>query len=86
MQVPAGMVFGVPLGISFFGTAFSEPVLIKLASGFEAATRIRAKNLPTFAPTTPYNNIQGTTLRKRPRNAAPMVPMPDADKKIPRHL
>jgi amidase len=86
VQVPAGMVFGVPLGISFFGTAFSEPVLIKLASGFEAATRIRAKNLPTFAPMTPYNNIQGTTLRKRPRKAAPTVPMPDADKKIPRHL
>jgi amidase len=86
VQVPAGMVFGVPLGISFFGTAFSEPVLIKLASGFEAATRIRAKNLPTFAPTTPYNNIQGTTLRKPPRKAAPMAPMPDADKKKPRHM
>jgi amidase len=86
VQVPAGMVFGVPLGISFFGTAFSEPVLIKLASGFEAATRIRAKNLPTFAPMTPYNNIQGTTLRKSPRKAAPMAPMPDADKKTPHHL
>jgi amidase len=86
VQVPAGMVFGVPLGISFFGTAFSEPVLIKLASGFEAATRIRAKNLPTFAPTTPYSNIQGTTLRKRPRKPAPMAPMPDTEKKIPRHL
>jgi amidase len=86
VQVPAGMVFGVPLGISFFGTAFSEPVLIKLASGFEAATRIRAKNLPTFAPTTPYSNIQGTTLGKRPRKAAPMAPMPDTEKKIPRHL
>jgi amidase len=86
VQVPAGMVFGVPLGISFFGTAFSEPTLIKLASGFEAATRIRAKNLPTFAPMTPYNNIQGTTLRKPPRNAAPMAPMTDADKKKPRHL
>src|SRR5205085_792442 len=36
VQVPAGMVFGAPLGISFFGTAFSEPKLIKLASGFEA--------------------------------------------------
>ncbi|HWS61866.1 MAG TPA: amidase [Steroidobacteraceae bacterium] len=86
VQVPAGMVFGVPLGISFFGTAFSEPTLIKLASGFEAATRIRAKNLPTFAPMTPYNNIQGTTLRKPPRKAAPMAPMPDADKKKPHHL
>jgi amidase len=86
VQVPAAMVFGVPLGISFFGTAFSEPVLIKLASGFEAATRIRAKNLPTFAPSTPYNNIQGTTLRKPPRKAAPMAPMPDADKRKPHHL
>src|SRR6266403_398920 len=59
VQVPAGMVFGVPLGISFFGTAFSEPTLIKLASGYEAATRIRAKNLPTFAPTVPFDHIQG---------------------------
>src|SRR5256886_7518378 len=36
VQVPAGEVFGVPLGISFFGTAFSEPKLIKLASGYES--------------------------------------------------
>ncbi len=86
VQVPAGMVFGVPLGISFFGTAFSEPTLIKLASGFEAATRIRAKNLPTFAPMTPSNSIQGTTLRKSPHKTAPMAPKPDADKKVPRHL
>src|SRR5882762_4386005 len=72
VQVPAGIVFGVPLGISFFGTAFSEPTLIKLASGFEAATKIRGKNLPTFAPMTPSNNIQGTTLRKS-HKAAPTV-------------
>jgi amidase len=70
VQVPAGMVFGVPLGISFFGTAFSEPTLIKLASGFEAVTQVRANNLPTFAPTVPFNNIQGTAL-KRPRHATP---------------
>jgi amidase len=62
IQVPAGMTFGAPLGISFFGTAFSEPTLIKLASGFEAVTKIRAHNLPTFAPTVPFNNIAGTTL------------------------
>ena len=86
VQVPAGIVFGVPLGISFFGTAFSEPTLIKLASGFEAATKIRAKNLPTFAPTIPSNNIQGTTLQKRPHKAAPMAPLPDAEKKTPHHL
>ena len=62
MQVPAGAIFGIPLGISFFGTAFSEPTLIKLASGFEAATHARAKNLPTFAPTIPDDHINGTTL------------------------
>ena len=62
VQVPAGAVFGIPLGISFFGTAFSEPTLIKLASGFEAATHARAKNLPTFAPTIPDDHINGTTL------------------------
>ncbi len=59
VQVPAGMVFGVPLGISFFGTAFSEPTLIKLASGYEAATQVRAHNLPTFAATAPFDHIQG---------------------------
>jgi len=63
VQVPAGMAFGVPLGVSFFGTAFSEPKLIKLASGFEAVTQVRAHNLPTFAPTVPFNNIAGTTLK-----------------------
>jgi amidase len=63
VQVPAGMVHGVPLGVSFFGTAFSEPTLIKLASGFEAVTQIRAHNLPTFAATVPFDHIKGTTLK-----------------------
>jgi amidase len=68
IQVPAGMVFGVPLGISFFGTAFSEPTLIKLASGYEAFTKVRARNLPTFSPTVPFTNVGGTTL---PASRAP---------------
>src|SRR5205823_2858002 len=59
VQVPAGEVFGVPLGISFFGTAFSEPKLIKLASGYEAFTHARAHNLPTFAATVPFDHIKG---------------------------
>jgi amidase len=63
VQVPADMVFGLPFGISFLGTAFSEPKLIQLASGFEAATQVRRKNPPTFAPTMPSNNITGTTPR-----------------------
>jgi amidase len=84
VQVPAGTVFGAPLGISFFGTAFSEPTLIRLASGFEATTRVRAKNLPTFARTLPFNNIQGTTLTKPPRRA-PMAPA-DPSRRTPRTL
>jgi amidase len=71
VQVPAGAVFGIPLGVSFFGTAFSEPTLIKLASGFEAATHFRAQNLPTFAPTVPDTNIAGTTLKRPKRNYPP---------------
>jgi amidase len=62
VQVPAGIVHGMPLGISFFGTAFSEPTLIKLASGFEAVTQVRAHNPPTFPNTAPSTNIQGTTI------------------------
>ena len=84
VQVPAGMVFGVPLGISFFGTAFSEPELIKLASGFEAATQVRAHNLPTFAPTVPFSNIQGTTVTRPTRHAAPVKPVTTT--KMPHHL
>jgi amidase len=63
VQVPAGIAFGVPMGVSFFGTAFSEPTLIKLASGFEAVTQVRAHNLPTFAPTVPFDHIAGTKLK-----------------------
>jgi amidase len=59
VQVPAGNVFGVPIGISFFGTAFSEPTLIKLASGYEAATHARIRNLPTFASTVPFDHVRG---------------------------
>jgi amidase len=77
--------YGVPLGISFFGTAFSEPTLIKLASGFEAATQVRAHNLPTFAATAPFTNVQGTTLVK-PRHAAAAPAATDKAKKVPHHL
>jgi hypothetical protein len=76
---------GVPFGISFFGTAFSKPVLIKLASGFEAFTQARAKNLPNFAPTVPDDNIAGTTLTRPTRRAAATAPTANATK-VPHHL
>ena len=92
VQVPAGVVFGVPLGISFFGTAFSEPTLIKLASGYEAATQVRAHNLPTFAATVPFDHIAGTTPSSKAAAsnapvAAPAAPVRAAKgPRMPRHL
>jgi len=48
VTVPAGFVFGMPVGISFFGRAWSEPVLIRLAYAFEQATKVR--KAPKFLP------------------------------------
>jgi amidase len=41
ITVPAGKVRGLPVGISLFGPAWSEPVLLRLAFAFEQATRHR---------------------------------------------
>ena len=65
IQVPAANIYGIPFGVSFFGTAFSEPTLIKLASGFEAVTQERSKNLPTFVASLPDTNVDGTTLTRK---------------------
>ena len=99
VQVPAGMVEGIPLGVSFFGTAFSEPKLIKLASGLEAVTQVRANNLPTFAQTVPFDRIAGTTLKppqqrnlvlpggnQAPAGAKSRTAPQGQEKRRPRHL
>ena len=49
ITVPAGFAFGLPVGVSFFGAAWSEPTLIRVAYAFEQATR--ARRVPAFAPT-----------------------------------
>ncbi|MDQ6653519.1 MAG: amidase [Acidobacteriota bacterium] len=41
ITVPAGYVFGLPVGMSFFSAAWSEPKLIKYAYAFEQATKAR---------------------------------------------
>jgi amidase len=48
ITVPAGYIHGLPVGISFFGLAYSEPVLLKLSFAFEQATRFRRP--PKFLP------------------------------------
>jgi amidase len=49
ITVPAGQVLGLPMGISFFGRAFSEPTLLRLAFAFEQGTKARI--VPRFLPT-----------------------------------
>ena len=49
INVTAGSLSGLPVGISFFGRAWSEPTLIKFAYSFEQATK--ARQTPRFLPT-----------------------------------
>jgi amidase len=54
LTVPAGYVFGLPVGISFVGTAWSEGLLLQLGYAFEQARQ------PRKAPTYPRSvNVPG---------------------------
>jgi amidase len=41
ITVPAGYIFGLPVGLSFFSKAWQEPLLLKLAYAFEQASKVR---------------------------------------------
>jgi amidase len=49
INVPAGFIFGLPVGVSFFGRAWSEPALLKIAYGFEQL--VKARQAPQFLET-----------------------------------
>jgi len=48
INVTAGYLWGLPVGISFFGRAWSEPTLLRIAYSFEQMTKARQK--PRFLP------------------------------------
>lgn len=49
VTVPAGEMFGLPIGVSFVGRAWSDAKLLALAADFEA--QMRARQSPQFLPT-----------------------------------
>jgi amidase len=53
ITVPAGYAFGLPVGISFIGRAWSDALLIKLAYAYEQATKHRRP--PTLSATAYLN-------------------------------
>jgi amidase len=68
INVPAGRALGLPIGISFMGTAFSEPTLIKLASGFEAVTRAhqRPEFIESWSPPGTESSVDAVVTPSRP--------------------
>jgi amidase len=65
VQVPAGFAYGLPIGVSFMGRAYSEPTLIKIASGFEHV--VQARRAPRFDATIPARD-EAILARRRTKH------------------
>jgi len=61
ITVPAGFISGLPIGLSFFASAYSEPTLIKLAYSFEQATK--ARHAPEFLPSVKTASFGSSTQK-----------------------
>lgn len=70
VNVPMGQALGLPVGISFMASAFSEPTLIKLASGFEHV--VNARIVPQLPATLPLGNVSGVPLTRHQSKAHDM--------------
>ena len=70
VTVPGGSVFGLPVGVSFFGRAWSEPGLLALAYALEQATQRRRS--PEFVPgdSSAGTLTRGQSVRGRPTKKA----------------
>jgi amidase len=67
VTVPMGYTFGLPVGLTFMASAWSEPKLIKLASGFEAAANVTRR--PRFLRTFKDDLESVTKLQSKARSA-----------------
>jgi len=64
VTLPAGFSFGLPVGLTFMGRAYSEPTLIKLAYAFEQGTKVRRP--PRFRRSL-EDELSGGSARSQPR-------------------
>ncbi|HUO03301.1 MAG TPA: amidase [Rhizomicrobium sp.] len=70
LTVPMGQVAGLPVGISFMGTAWSEAKLLAIGAAFERAAQ--ARKPPTFIP----------SLESTPDIAAALAPLPSSSEAV----
>lgn len=90
ITVPGGTAFGLPVGLSFTGTAWSEPKLIGFAFAFEQAAqaRLEPKFLPTLPPQERFSTRAGTQAAPAPipRRLANWLDSLPAKSPVPRLL